>query len=280
MAQAEQSENIPLDGEGASAPAAKIEAKREVSSIAFPYGDLEDAAGFAKAVHEVGGQSCLIEQLAGHLRIAATGGSFRVRLSTARIFSLIQHERGYVELTKLGMRSVDLSQLDSAKVDAFLTVPLYKAIYEKYKGYTLPPTAALEREIANLGVSSKQTDKARQAFERSAKYAGFYWAGPDRLTLPVASRQAPETRPVEPAPVVGTPPHYRGNGGGGGDDGLHPFIKGLLDAIPPPKSPKSEWSIAERADWLQTAASVFKLMYTGDGTIEINAVEPRNDNGS
>ena len=48
MAQAEQSENIPLDGEGASAPAAKIEAKREnrelvtrVTSIAALFQHLE-----------------------------------------------------------------------------------------------------------------------------------------------------------------------------------------------------------------------------------------------
>ena len=43
---------------------------------------------------------------------------------------------------------------------------------------------ALERETAQLGVAVKQTDKARQVFERSARQASFFGAGPDRLVRP------------------------------------------------------------------------------------------------
>lgn len=162
-------------------------------------------------------------------------------------------------------------------MEAFLRVPLYKAIYDKYRGFTLPPQAALEREMALLGVTPKQTDKARQAFERSAAQAGFFWAGKDRLVMPSMkggqSEPAPsEPRPLEPgSPGAPSEKPAHGGGGGGGND-LHPFIAGLLASLPPAKvgQPKPEWPIAEQAKWLQTAASIFTLMYeSSDGRIKV-----------
>ena len=39
---------------------------------------------------------------------------------------------------------------------------------------------------------------------------------------------------------------------------LHPFIRGLLEALPPPHS---AWSKEERAAWLATAHNIFSLLY-------------------
>lgn len=263
MTQEERAKNDTEAAPAAASPAAS-DAKREVSSIAFPYGDQDDSVVLAKAVHSVGGQSCQVEQLAGYLKVAASGGAFRARLAYPRIFGLTEFERGTVSLTPLGLRIVDQSQEAAARVESFLAVPLYKAIYEKYKGYTLPPAAALEREMASFGVSSKQTDKARQVFERSARQAGFYWAGPDRLTLPVikGAPPKPETRPLDDAGAD----QRRGNGGGGGGGDLHPFIQGLLLKLP---KPDTEWKVADQAKWLQTAASIFGLIYQSDGYVEV-----------
>jgi hypothetical protein len=241
--------------------ALRMVSKREQSSIQFPYGDLEGAVEMAVAVHEVGGHSCQAEQLAGYLKVAPTGGAFRNRIATPRIFGLLEIERGLIRLTQLGMGIVDPSQQAAAKVDAFLHVPLYRAIYEKYKGYTLPPTAALEREMAALGVSSKQTDKARQAFERSARQSGFTWAGADRLTLPVV-RDVPQSRPVESVAVTNQPRVWAGGGGGG----YHSFIQGLLDELP---EDFAGWPINEQAEWLQAAVAAFKLLSKSPGTISI-----------
>lgn len=244
------------------------ESKREVSSIQFPYGDLDEAVLLAKAIHEVGGQSCQIEQLAGHLKVAAAGGAFRARLAYPRVFGLVELERGVISLTQLGRSIVDPNQEAAARIDAFLTVPLYKAIYDKYKGYTLPPAAALAREMGALGVSSKQTDKARQVFDRSAKQAGFFWAGNERLTLPVV-KSKPETRPIEEHDdKKNEVDRIGGNGGDGGDQ--HPFISGLLKTLP---KPESDWPIAAQAKWLQTAASIFGLIYKAeDGSIKVEIV--------
>lgn len=261
--QEEQAENITEPQEAAPVR----ESKREVSTIGFPYGDLDDAVGLTKAVHAVGGQGCEWEQLAGYLKVAASGGAFRARLAYARTYGLLDYGQGSISLTQLGLRAADPSQEDAARIDSFLTVPLYRKVYEKYKGYTLPPPAALEREMGGMGVSSKQTDKARQVFERSARQAGFFWAGTDRLTLPVIKGR-PETRPIEqPAPEE----RRHQNGGGGGGDDLHPFIQGLLKTLPPPET---AWPVTAQAKWLQTAASIFGLIYQADGQIDIKTREP------
>lgn len=264
---------VDLDGGTASIGAKEESKKRERSSIEFPYGDLDDAVTLAKAVYDVGGQSCTLDQLAAQLKQSANSGAFRLRTSYPRIFGLAETERGTIRLTDLGMRIVDGSQEERARVEAFLRVPLYGKIYEKYKGYTLPPAAALEREMANLGVSSKQTDKARQAFDRSARQAGFYWSGGDRLVIPALKGEAPGSRPLD----LGTPGAGKGDGasgtgrstgGGGGDGGGTGDV--LLDAlISKLPSPGTAWGVEERIAWLSLMTMGFQMTYGAEPPIEI-----------
>lgn len=231
------------------------DSKRTLSTIEFPYGDLDDAVELATAVHSIGGQSCTVDQLAAFLKQSANSGAFRLRLSFPRIFGLTENERGTVRLTDLGMKVVDSTQADVARVEAFLKVPLYAKVYEKYKGYTLPPASALEREMAAMGVAPKQTDKARQAFDRSARQAGFYNLGTDRLTIP-PMKNRPETKPLD------APPATPRNGSGGNSDGelpeLDAIIAGLLKRLP---KAGEVWPELERKLWLQLLEGSFKLIY-------------------
>jgi hypothetical protein len=45
------------------------------------------------------------------------------------------------------------------------------------------------------------------------------------------------------------------------DEG-RPFIRGLLKTL---REPVTEWAVAARVKWLQTAANIFDLIYKGDG---------------
>jgi hypothetical protein len=74
-----------------------------------------------------------------------------------------------VELTDLGKRIVDPETHDGARAEAFLRVPLYRAIFDRYRGVKLPPDPGLESEMVGLGVSTKQTERARQVLQRSAQ---------------------------------------------------------------------------------------------------------------
>jgi hypothetical protein len=157
---------------------------------------------------------------------------------------------------------MDPAQKRAALADAFLRVPLYKAVFEKYRGGVVPPAAALERYMEGLGVASKMTDRARRNLERSAEHAGFYEGGRERLVRPgVADEVAPPTDEEMRQELPS-------GGGGGGDSKLHPFIQGLLSALP---KPESQWELDQRVKWLQTAANIFDLMYDGDGGIEVRA---------
>jgi hypothetical protein len=238
---------------------------RERSSIEFPYGDIDDATLVAMAIHENAGVSCSSDQLAAYMHHVATSGTFRLRVSTARVFGLIETERGAVTLTQLGRKIVDPSNERHARVDAFMSVPLYRAIFEKYKGHLLPPPAALEREMANLGVSSKQTDKARQAFERSAQKAGFFDHGSDRLVMPSSSR-TPEAQKSDVAPPVPESlPTVRFYGGGGGGGHSDPLIQALIQKLPE----AGPWPVDERVNWLRLLSMAFQMTYGPDQQIEI-----------
>lgn len=239
--------------------------RRERSLIDFPYNDLEDAADLARAVWRAGGETADSDQVAAVMNQTVTSGAFRLKVSAARTFSVIETERGGLfRLTEIGRRIVDPDQEREAFADAFLAVPLYARIYEKFKGRLLPPPQGLESEMAALGVSRKQTDKARQAFDRSARQAGFYDAGEGRLVRPISSRPEVQT-PLTPHLAEGTravssaapasPP-----------EGLNLFVAGLIKKLP---EDGTEWPMSERAKWLRAAASAFDLIYEGDGEISI-----------
>lgn len=229
----------------------------ERSTIEFPYLDLQNSFEIAEGVHQVGGSSCDWDQLAAHFKQAAQGGGFRLRLICAKAFGLVVYDRGKISLTNLGLRSVDPQQQKSVKVEAFLNVPLYKAVYDKFRGNTLPPVAGLEREMVTMGVAKKQADKARQAFQRSAKYAGFFEFGADRLVSPSVNGGSIQPAAADPAPPSEKSKSGGDDGGGGGQ--YHPFIQGLLQKLP---EPDSDWPLESRKKWLATAANIFGLMYT------------------
>ena len=168
-----------MAGENAAAEAAKktksaSEDGRKRSTISFPYMDLNSAIELAEAIHSnVGLGECDDDQLAAWTDQSVKSSSFRLQIATARMFGLIDGSSGHHHLEELGKMIVDPSRAREGKARAFLKVPLYGAVYEKYRGGVLPPAAAFERDIVSLGVSEKQKDKARQVFERSAQQAGF-----------------------------------------------------------------------------------------------------------
>jgi hypothetical protein len=234
--------------------------KREQSTIAFPYHDLEAGIEAARALYNRSGLgTCDLDELAAEMGLVISG-AFRVRVAAVKTFGLIEKDgRSSVKLSDLGRRIIS-EGAKAAKVEAFLTVPLYAAVYDQYKGQKLPPMKALEREMQALGVSAKVADRARQAFERSAKQAGFFDAGDDRLVRPRLENNGldqrdrqddaspPQERPRPPAPQREEVPS--------GKD--HPLIQGLLITLP---EPGGVWDPTGRQAWLTMAGSIFDMIY-------------------
>lgn len=267
-----------------AAPDAKARQTREQSTIQFPYGDLADAISVAKGLMTCGGVPCDPDQLAGAMNQAPSSGSFRAKIATARIFGVIETVQGKYQLTDLGFAIVDSTRERAARADAFLRVPLYRRVYDEFRNRQLPPRpVALERTFVGFGVASKQADRARHAFDRSAQQAGFFdQGGRDRLVRPPTGstdqgvgEDPADLLPGDSEPPPPPPPGRRRNGGGGGGS-YHPFIEGLLETLP---EPGTVWSIEGRAAWLEAAASAFKLLYQGDGRIRIAAETEGKNSG-
>lgn len=249
--------------------AQKAEQARGRSTIEFPYLDLETAMEMAHAVKAVGGTSADWNQLAVKLSMAPDGGGFRLRIMAAKVFGILSSDRGRIELTDLGIRIVDSQYERSAKVEAFMRVQLFKLLYDKLAGQTLPPPAAIERMAELAGVAPKQKEKARQVFIKSAKQAGMFDLSPDRLAMPPGlNGQGSVPKSAPEAVVTSSLPESTVRTS---TELLHPFIKGLLDKLPPADT---EWAIKDRAKWLTTAANIFDLMYSAPSdamAIEITA---------
>lgn len=237
--------------------------KNERSTIEFPYMPLETAEEVARAVYSRSGfGTCELDELAAEMD-QTMSGAFRQKTSAAKTFGVVDKDgRSAFKLTDLGRRIIDDSSSAAARVEAFLAVPLYLAIYEKYRGQKLPPAKALEREMQSVGVSSKQTDRARQAFERSAHYAGFFSSGTDRLVRPKIEGAPLDSVSSQPPSSSGDP-----NSGSGGQThkrmppqilNVDPIIQGLIDRLP---AAGSRWSKNKRKLWLQILENSFDLVY-------------------
>ncbi len=229
---------------------------REMSQTPFPYVDQDAAISVARALLDAGGVALTRDQLAGAMGQTPGSGNFAWKAMAARLFGLIEQKDGKNQLTDLGFAIVDEGRQKKARADAFLAVPLYRRVYDEFKGKQLPPRpVGLETLFVRFGVAPKQKDKARHAFERSAKQAGFFEHGTDRLVEPIIGGAAPaspiERRPSDPSPQARAIT-------GQSRKSYHPFIEGLLLALP---EPHDIWPVTERTKWLRAAQDIFELIY-------------------
>jgi hypothetical protein len=250
---------------------------RAQSSISFPYQDLESAISVARAIYNAGGVALSRDQLAGVMNLAVASGNFVLKMAAARMFGVVATEGGKYALSPLGFEILDKDEKRQrkARAEAFLSVPLYKRVYDEFRGKQLPPRPlGLENTFVQFGIVPKQKSTARLIFDKSATQAGFFPNGPDRLIEPIIGPMSTKPVPIEEAgesdgtpgrPIIGST--YIG-GADNGAAGRHPFIQGLLDTLP---APQTNWTMEGRAKWLQAAANIFDLIYKGNGTITVSA---------
>lgn len=250
---------------------ASAESAREISSIGFPYQDLEAGITVARAILQAGGVALTRDQLAGVMNQSAGSGAFVTKIATARMFGLIAVNSGKYELTNVGFEILDSDERrqKAARAAAFLNVPLYRKTYDEFRGKQLPPRPlGLETAFIRFGVAQKQKTNARLAFDKSAAQAGFFQNGQDRLIEPISA--APPTQVLKPPLLEGDDAFFPASvqAEKPASLGLNPFVQGLLDALP---EPGTNWAIEGRAKWLVAASNIFDLIYKGSGEIEIKA---------
>jgi len=122
-------------------PKSKAKPEREQSTIQFPYMDQDAAISVARAILQGGGVALSRDQLAGVMNLVANSGNFVTKVATARLFGLVALNAGKYELTDLGFSILDSDdrRQKAARAESFLAVPLYKTVYEAFRGKQLPP---------------------------------------------------------------------------------------------------------------------------------------------
>jgi hypothetical protein len=258
--------NTPAEGQESA------ERKRFRSEIEFPYTDLDNAVELADTIHSKAGASCEIDELAAWMGQSANGGTFRSRLGAARMFGLVETGQGSVSLTQLGRDALDNSGNERlSRINAFLNVELFGAMYDRYKGNTLPPPPAIERQMEQLGVSPKQKERARQTFMKSAHYAGFIDSATGRFVKPGISQKEENTGQSSSDNSNSRGGSGGGSGTGGNDNNaglnLDPLLIALLKKIP--AAEKGAWPAAQRIRWFRTFAMNVSQIYDDDAPVEM-----------
>ena len=241
---------------GAAYPAAKQDGPGASSG---PFVSLSIVVKMTQVIGRRGGH-CRFDDLAAALDQTKTSGAFRGRTSAGRIFGVVETVDGELHLTELGRRVCSPGTEAEALAEAFLNVPLYKALFARYaaEGGKLPTPDVIEADMERLGVSHDRAGVARQVFLRSAETAGDFRSGNDRLIRPVtgagsiAGRHVGAPEPKEPAVV---PPAEAA------PMAEHPLIQGLMAKLPPEGE---RFTPRQRQRWLDAAKASLDLMYAGD----------------
>ena len=224
---------------------------RVTSGVRAPYNDLAECIEVARVIHQEAGGLCDLAQLATLLKYSGVrNGAFRVRLAAAKMFGLMEEaDEGKVKVSGRGLvivAPISEAQASRAKLEAFMAVDLFKRVYERFHGTTLPEEVGLR----NLFQTEYQIVPARIAptyriMMDSAEQAGLFKAAGNRSRMVMPLGVTPTATTPAPAPQVSPeppPPAYGGGGGGGtgngGDIGaIDPAIIGLLKRLPPGGTP-------------------------------------------
>ncbi|MDZ7732831.1 MAG: hypothetical protein U5R31_06665 [Acidimicrobiia bacterium] len=192
-----------------------MERERERSTIEFPYEDLDAVVRLAEAT-AAAGDNVNADELAtraGHQK--ADTGAFRSKVGAAKMFGLLASERGAIRLTRLGRESLEPRTRAEARVEAFLNVELFKALYDEFQGKQLPDDSVLDERVRELGVSEKMVRHARRVFRRSARQAGFCQEDDDQLVRPRSSAS-----------------HFEDGTNAGGSPPIDPLLRQVVDRLP------------------------------------------------
>ncbi len=235
-------------------PDPKAGKPRAKSGVGFPYWDLDSAIEVAKVMHDRAGGVCDNAQLATLLGYSGvSNGSFRTRISAAKMFGLLEDtDDRKLRVSPRGvliLAPVTAADGRRARVEAFQAVDLFKKVFDRFNGATLPENVGLRNLLANeYQVVPDRVAPTVRILLDSAQQAGLFDAAGNRtrMVMPLASGAAsPSPTPSTSEPKATTtrsidPPRWGGGGhggGGGSDSEIDPAILGLLRRLPAAGTP-------------------------------------------
>ena len=165
----------------------------------YPVYDLDSVVAMAMSIRDDGGGRADHPHLASYLNYSGTNnGAFLHRIAAARLFGLVEKSGKYLVLTPLANRILAPEHPGEddlrARHQAFMNVPLYRQLYDRYQSGPLPPEAGLRNAFeTHYGVPRARTQRAYRVFMGSADQAGLFRArGGARTHLVAPAIPAPD----------------------------------------------------------------------------------------
>lgn len=257
---------------------------RPRSELSSPAYNLADCLQVADLIHKRGGGTATAEHLSSYLGYKSTNnGSYLARMGAARAFGLVGKAGNYFVPTPLALQILTpVYQTDAkrALVDAFFNVPLFKRVYDDFKGKELPPEFGMKNALRQqYGVIPNRIGLAYRILMESAEQSGFF-----------ETRNGAKTHLILPAFPVGAATTTRtaddrsgaadnsGGGNSGGGDGTNDLGNASAStgaghangsSITAARSPQ----LAEvKAQYLQTLIKLFEEK-SADGELDEKLME-------
>ena len=244
------------------------------SGITSPYFDLATSLAVAQIIQQQGGGTSSPEQLAHWLGYKSTSsGTFMTRILAAnKHFGLIDSSGNKFSITERAKKILSPVMPEdaiNAKVETFLSVPLFAKIYEQFRGTTLPPEVGLKNLLENTyKVLPDRVAVAVRVFLNSAEQAGFFSTSGDRSKLikPTVTHVSIPSSPQIPHQVISVQTKNdeviqekrKVVGGDGGSGGVDTAIIGLLRKLP---AQDETWTKAEQVRFLTAFTHTIEFLY-------------------
>jgi hypothetical protein len=190
-----------------------------------------------------GGGQATPDQMAAHLGYKGTNnGAYLTKMGATTLFGLVDKNGPVFVATPLAHRIISPTYPHDQKkalVEAFLNVPLFKRIYDDFKGKELPPEFGMKNALRlQYGVTQTRVNEAYRSLMESADTAGFFETkngARTHLIMPLiqavpgaAAPAAPEEKPREEFGGGGS---GNGGAGSGGDSPKGNLGGGALDDV-------------------------------------------------
>ena len=158
-----------------------------------PYIDLVEAVQIIEACYDRAGDEIPFDLFSEVTRNTASSSSFTRKMATCRNFGLITVSGNKINLTEVAeriFRPRDPNERQAALKDAFLSIDLFRRIYDKYLGRILPQDEYLANTFSDY-VPPEEARKWVDRFVESANEAGLLLDRSDGKTQVIdGARQA------------------------------------------------------------------------------------------
>lgn len=215
--------------------AGKDKKARQRSPFLFPAYNFTIALDIARRVEEKGAGTLAEDTLAVDMGLSVTSSGFRLKCLTARQFGLLSKQGEILSTTPIA-KSILKPTNDQDAINgyrqAFLNIPLFRAVADRYKGQPLPVGQTFRNILErDLRIEVGRVQAAERILLDSARDAQVLVSNGDKVYLSVTGQN-----PLSPAA------HTASNGDGNGDSG------GSGTGIKPPPKPHEDETTMNLAD--------------------------------